>query len=160
MLIDRARTAFDEFVATDGIRLRRALVARFGVDVGNEVANDALAIAWQRWSEVESMENRVGYLFRVAQSAARRHWRWSRRVDLAPVPDVVHGRSAADVYDDGLLAALGRLSHEQRVAVLLVHGYGYRYDEVGEILGTSVAAVTNHVHRGLRRLRKNMEDDS
>jgi DNA-directed RNA polymerase specialized sigma24 family protein len=39
------------------------------------------------------------------------------------------------------------------VAVVLVHCFGYRYREVAELLGVSEAAVTNHVHRGLARLR-------
>jgi transposase len=54
-----------------------------------------------------------------------------------------------DRYDDGLLDALGRLKHEQRVAVLLVHGHGYRYDEVAEVLGVSTAVVrAARSHRG------------
>ena len=147
------RTAeFEAFVGSDGSRLRRALVARFGVDVGNEVANDALAHAWSRWSTVAVMSNRVGYLYRVGQSAARRHWRWRRGVVLAEVED----RGELDRYDDGLFDALGGLNHDQRVAVMLVHGYGYSYGDVAEILGVSVAAVTNHVHRGLGSLRKQL----
>lgn len=143
---------FEVFVASEGCRLRRALVARFGVDVGNEVANDALALAWSQWPTVAVMSNRVGFLYRVGQSAARRYWRWRRGVVLAAVDD----RGELDRYDDGLLDALGELNHEQRVAVLLVHGYGYSYGDVAEVLGVSVAAVTNHVHRGLGSLRKQL----
>ena len=143
---------FEAFVDSDGCRLRRALVARFGVDVGNEVTNDALAHAWSQWATVGVMSNRVGYLYRVGQSAARRYWRWRRGVVLAEVDD----RGELDRYDDGLFDALGGLNHEQRVAVLLVHGYGYSYADVADVLGVSVAAVTNHVHRGLGSLRKKM----
>jgi DNA-directed RNA polymerase specialized sigma24 family protein len=65
---------------------------------------------------------------------------------------------ASDVYDEGLVASLGRIDHRQRVAVLLVHGYGYSYREVAEVLDVSVAAVTNHVHRGLGALRSQMKE--
>jgi DNA-directed RNA polymerase specialized sigma24 family protein len=147
---------FERFMAGEGLRLRRALVARFGVDVGNEVANDALAHAWEHWAEVATMPNRVGYLYRVAQSAARRHWRWQRRVQLSTPDDRTH----LDRYDDGLLDALGALTHPQRVAVLLVHGHGYRYADVAEVLGISTAAVTNHVHRGLQALRRHLGEDA
>jgi DNA-directed RNA polymerase specialized sigma24 family protein len=145
---------FEVFVETDGCRLRRALVARFGVDVGNEVANDALAHAWSQWPAVAVMSNRVGYLYRVGQSSARRYWRWRRGIVLAAPDD----RGKLDRYDDGLFDALGALNHDQRVAVLLVHGYGYTYVEVADVLGASVAAVTNHVHRGLGLLRKQLGD--
>lgn len=158
MLTEPDQTVFDRFVAVEGTRLRRALVARFGVEVGTEVADDALAHAWARWNDVAGMANPTGYLFRYAQSAARRHVRWQRRTVFAGVEHrSADDLGASDRYDDGLLEALDRLKHEQRVAVLLVHGHGYRYDEVAEVLGVSTAAVTNHVHRGLRRLRSLLE---
>jgi DNA-directed RNA polymerase specialized sigma24 family protein len=42
----------------------------------------------------------------------------------------------------------------------MVHCYGYRYRDVAEVLGVSDAAVTNHVHRGLARLRTLLGDPS
>ena len=42
---DAPRSSFDAFAAADGERLRRTLVARYGVDVGNDVCADALAYA-------------------------------------------------------------------------------------------------------------------
>ena len=45
------------------------------------------------------------------------------------------------------------------MAVLLVHGYGFSYREVAEVLDVSEAAVTNHVHRGLRKLRSRLEGE-
>ena len=94
----------------------------------------------------------VGYLYRVGQSAARRYWRSRRGVVFADVED----RGELDRYDDGLFDALGGLNHEQRVAVLLVHGYGYSYADVADVLGVSVTAVTNHVHRGPGSFRKKL----
>ncbi|MGE0878529.1 MAG: RNA polymerase sigma factor [Acidimicrobiia bacterium] len=145
-----AASTYERFVIEHGPRLRRALVARFGVEIGIEVANDALAQAWARWAEVSTMQNPIGYLFRIAQSAARPHFRWRSRVSLVPPTD----RTEFDRYDDGLIDALARLSDAQRVAVLLVHGHGYSYAEVADVLGVSTSAVTNHVHRGLTALRR------
>lgn len=147
----RENSGFEAFVETDGCRLRRALVARFGVDLGNDVANDVMTYAWSNWSRVAGMENRVGYLYRVAQSEVRRYHRWRRRVVVCAPDDVM-----TDAYDDGLVAALAKVGHHQRVAVLLVHGYGYSYREVADVLDVSVAAVTNHVHRGLGALRQQL----
>jgi hypothetical protein len=63
------------------------------------------------------------------------------------------GHAGVDV-DVELFAALARLSAEQRTAVLLVHGHRYTYAEVSDVLGLPVTSVTNHVHRGMRRLRR------
>ena len=42
-------------------------------------------------------------------------------------------------------------------AVVLVHMYGFSYREVADVIGASDAAVTNYVHRGLKRLRDVLE---
>ena len=62
--------------------------------------------------------------------------------------------------DFDLFDALRRVSADQRVALVLVHGYGFSYSEAAEVLDTSVAAVTNRIHRGLRRVRRILEPDN
>lgn len=142
--------SFDEFVRVDGERLRRVLVARWGVEVGNDLHADAMARVWQDWDRLASMSNPAGYAYRVAQSASRHHTRWRRRVVL-PREDVagVHEDHGGDIF-----LSLGALKPLQRTCVVLVHAHGWSYAEVAEILGISIAAVTNHVHRGMQQLRR------
>jgi DNA-directed RNA polymerase specialized sigma24 family protein len=140
---------FSRFVAEIEPRLRRALVAFYGVDVGSEATADALAVAWERWPELESMSNPVGYLFRVGQSRSRRY---RRRVLVLPAVPVAE---LPDV-DPRLPAALARLSHRQRAAVLLVHAHGWTQAETADALGCSISTVRNHLDRGLRRLRADL----
>ncbi|MFT3852441.1 MAG: sigma factor-like helix-turn-helix DNA-binding protein [Ilumatobacteraceae bacterium] len=45
----------------------------------------------------------------------------------------------------------------QRSAVLLIKAHGCSYAETAELRGISEAAVTNHLHRGLKRLRASLE---
>lgn len=77
-LDDRA-ARYGRVVAPIEDRLRRALVARYGVDVGCDAAADSLAWAWEHLDRVESAANPAGYLFRVGQSSAKRMRRWHRR---------------------------------------------------------------------------------
>jgi len=142
----------DEFLAGADVTLRRALVARYGFDVGSDAAADAVAWAVEHWGQVLEMENALGYLYRVGQTSARRQFRSHR-------PDVVVAQPFADrVVDIDLQRALMGLRVEQRVAVLMVHGFGYRYRDVAEVLDTTVSNVTNHVTRGLARLRALLEE--
>lgn len=143
---------FEAFVDDVGRMLERALVARYGLEIGREAAADAIAYAVEHWSDVAEMANPVGYLYRVGQSSARRHLRWQR-------PDVVvrEPLSSDQVLDVDLQRALMQLRVEQRVAVFLVHCFGHSYREVAEILDTTTGNVTNHVSRGLARLRELME---
>jgi RNA polymerase sigma factor (sigma-70 family) len=144
--------AFADFSRIGGERLRRAFVAAFGVETGNDVHADALAWAWEHWDRVAQMKSPVGYLFRVGQSKARRYLRWRRVVQLPTEPH----RDVYEVEGD-LGVVLTRLSRRQRTVVFLVHGYGWSYAEVGELLGISNASVRNHVHRGMQQLRAAME---
>lgn len=157
-MLDWQRTqsnGFELFAATTGEGVRRALVAFYGVEIGVEAAAEAMAVAWQRWDEIADMENPGGFLFRVGQSHARPHVRWRRRSTEFPMIDTAASSDDAGVVD--LLRAMRRLSASQRACVLLVKSYGYGYREAGEILGLAETAVTNHVHRGLARLRSMME---
>lgn len=148
--------SFDEFARVDGERLRRALVARWGLDAGNDLHADAMAKTWESWDRVESMSNPAGYAYRVAQSSSRRHSRWRRRVVL---PREEFGDAHADDGRD-IFLSLGELKPLHRTCVVLVHAYGWTYSEVAEMLGISIAAVTNHVHRGMKQLRQQFGDGS
>lgn len=146
---DRA-SRFDDFVKTDGARLHRALVAAYGPADGGDAAQSALGYGWQHWDRVESMDNPAGYLYRVGQSAVRRDRRrtWSLTVEPA-----VGGEPN---YEPGLVDALASLTEPQRIAIVLVHGYGYRLSEVADVLGVSISTLRNHLRRGLKKLRANL----
>lgn len=146
---------FDAFAMSVGERVRRALVAAYGVEIGTEAGADALVIAWERWAEVAEMDNPAGLVFRVGQSKARPHVRWARRNGSFPAMERTAPQGDAAVLD--LLDALKALTREQRVAVLMVKSYGFSYRQVADVLSVSEAAVTNHVHRGLARLRSILE---
>ncbi|MEJ2240436.1 MAG: hypothetical protein P8X82_19265 [Gemmatimonadales bacterium] len=65
--------SFGEFFAEVEPRLRHALAARYGPEVGRESAADAFEYAWSHWGRVGSMKYPLAYLFRVGQSAAKRY---------------------------------------------------------------------------------------
>jgi RNA polymerase sigma factor (sigma-70 family) len=134
-------------------RLRRALVARYGLDIGCEVAAEAMLWGVENADRLSAMGNPAGYLFRVGQTIARRLFRDRDRLVF---PDEPRWADSSDLPGD-VFDELKRLKPEQRVAVLLVHGYGFTYREVADLLEVTEAAVTNYVHRGLAKLRSRLE---
>jgi DNA-directed RNA polymerase specialized sigma24 family protein len=148
---------FADFVAGDGMRLRRVLVAYFGVDVGNDVCADALEYGWRHWDRVGAMDNPTGYLFRVGQTAARRHRRWQRRVTLPA--EFRPGDAVADsvLGEPGLHEALAAISPEQRACVVMVKVYDWTYQQTADALEMPLTSVRNHLHRGLTALRAALE---
>ena len=138
-------SGFDEFVAETEPRLRRALIAAYGPERGREATAEALAFAWERWDKVRAMANPVGYLYRVGQSRTR-----PRRT--RPVFERVSAE--LPLVEPMLPAALAALSEKQRVAVVLVHGFGWTLREVADVMGVRVTTVQTHADRGLRRLQE------
>jgi RNA polymerase sigma-70 factor (ECF subfamily) len=140
---DRFRT----FVTEAEQRLSIALASAYGPDDGREATAEALAYLWEHWERLMGMDNPIGYLYRVGQTYARRLYRSRRRV----VPDPP---TASDpIVGPGLVPALRRLSTRQRQAVVLVHGYGFTQQEVGDLLGISRSSVQRHLERGLDNLK-------
>ena len=142
---------FENFVRAEGPRLRAALVATFGTQRGVEAVAEALAYGWEHWAHIEPMDNRVGYLFRVAYRAALRNGpRRAPTFDLPPAADLPH-------FEPRLLPALARLSEQQRVAVVLVHGYGWPIVEVAHLLEITHSTTRTHLARALARLQAALE---
>lgn len=138
----------------DGERLRRVLVARYGVDVGSDAADAALGWAWEHWDRLRGLDNPAGYLYRVAQTRARRAVEQSRPVTFPSEPRTVSPDSSA--LDRDLAAALLELPERQRLAVLMVHAYGWTPLEVARITGSPAVTVRSHLRRGLRQLRSSL----
>lgn len=155
---EQLRADYEHFVEVEGVRLRRVLLARYGVTHGPDIAADVMIYAWEHWAELHGMANLSGYLYRVGQSAARRYRVSGRRTDwpLTHHPELqsaVAGR--LEVH-----RALRRLKVHERAAVLLVHGYGFSYEEAAEALGLSPSTLNNHVHRGTAKLRRLLDKES
>jgi RNA polymerase sigma factor (sigma-70 family) len=141
---------FEEFAGSEGIRLRAALVAAYGAQAGLDAAAEAIAYGWEHWERLRSMDNPTGYLYRVGQHSARRS---PRKTAYLPAPSLEELPS----FDPGLLPALAALTESQRVAVVLVHGYGWSQTETARLLDVSHATVRTHLGRAIANLQKALE---
>jgi DNA-directed RNA polymerase specialized sigma24 family protein len=148
-----AAPAFDAMVRAARPRLLHALMAHYGPDLGCEATDAALAWAWEHQDRMRSDTDPVPYLFRVAQSKARPGVRWRRRRADYFATDRLFAVDDAP-FDAELLNALRKLPPDHRAAVLLVYGYGWTAAEVAVLRDVPLTTITNHLHRGLRRLRE------
>lgn len=139
---------FDAWLDGATPRLRRAYAGVRGPDDAADAVAEALAYAWQHWDRVKTMDNSIGFVFRVGQSRTRprKHPRLPRPTDVG-MPDV----------EPRLVPALLRLSDAQRTAVWLVHACQWRHAEVAEAMGISPSTVSTHVQRGSAALRQHLE---
>ena len=140
------QAVFERFVEEAGPRLGRALAALYGFEDGRDATAEALAYAWENWQRLQHIGNLPGYLFRVGQTRGR------RRRQPAAEPFSI-GECGDYNFEPGLPKALAALTQRQRLAVVLVHGYGYTLREVAELTGIRPTTVQNHLSRGMSRLR-------
>jgi DNA-directed RNA polymerase specialized sigma24 family protein len=146
--LEQRRSEFTRFFEDAEPRLRIALSAGLGQERGREAAAEALSYAWEHWERVSAMDNPIGYLFRVGQSKARP----PKRRHLWAIPDPGHPE-----FEPKLPHALSRLSKNQRLAVVLVHAFGWSHGEVADLLGCSTPTVATHVRRALEKLQRALE---
>lgn len=148
---DRARL-FTEFVREVGPHLRQSLIAALGGEGGREAAADALAWAWEHWPRLQEMDNPAGYLYRLGRN---RGISVLRRRPVFPLPPDPSGDGPW--VEPALPSALAHLSEAQRVAVLLIHAFGWTYREAAEHLGVGTSTVQSHAERGMAKLRHDLK---
>jgi DNA-directed RNA polymerase specialized sigma24 family protein len=148
MMVRPEPAVFAAFVRDIEPQLRRALIASFGPAEGRAATVDALSWAWEHWDRIDSARNKLGYLYRVGQNAARRNGSRAQLGGGDPAGD----QRLPDV-EPALLPALAKLSAQQRTAVLLVHGFGWSQTDVAHLLDVNVSTLREHLARGLIRLR-------
>lgn len=130
-----------------GPQLWRAILAYSGGR--REVADDAVGEAFARAIENDGHIRRpFPWLYRTAF-----------RIAAADMRRKTGPMSTDEVYVDDpatgdLMIAMRRLSPSQRAAVFLHYQADLPVREVARLMGTSVAAVKVHLHRGRSRLRE------
>ncbi len=141
---------FETFLAEHRAQLTAGLVASYGPEAGQEAAAEAMAYGWQHWERLQAMDNPVGYLYRVGQTAARSQRRPSGYLPEKPAPGLPD-------FEPGLAPALEALSEQQRACVLLVHALGWSKADAARLLDLDVSTVRTHLTRGLDRLRASLK---
>jgi RNA polymerase sigma factor (sigma-70 family) len=149
---------FDAFFDKEYTPLLRLMFGMTGNLVeAEELAQEAMTRALERWDRVSNMSSPAGYVYRTAVNLNRsrlrrlaRPLRWSRQSERSSdaEPEVI----------GSLVSALTALSRGQREAVLLVEWLGLDAREAGRILGISPSSVRSRVHRAKASLAEGAGD--
>ena len=136
----------------------RSFLRRMGApaDLADDLAQDALVIAFERIGDYRAEGAFVAWVRRIA---ARRYLRVIRsRVHFEPLDHAPEAYSPAPDIGQALDldSALERLPQAQRLCVSLQHGAGYTASEIALALGLPEGTVKSHISRGLTRLRQDL----
>jgi RNA polymerase sigma-70 factor (ECF subfamily) len=163
------RQAFAELVQRHGAALYRYSVRMLGGahHAAEDALQEALTKAWLHLPSFRGEASVKTWLFRLVanECLTMRRRRGPTAVDdkvLVSIP--ADARSEPDTMSlatdlrDALDVALGELPWRQRASWMLREVEGLSYEEIAEILGTSVAVVRGQLHRARSNLAFRMED--
>jgi RNA polymerase sigma-70 factor (ECF subfamily) len=146
---------FDTFFEEERERLFKALYFVTGNrEDAEELTQDAFLRLWERWDEIDRIEDPTGYLFRVAFNG----FRMRRRRAAVAIRKVVPTTEASDAFLEAEMRADVRqlllgITPRQRAALLLVDLLGYSSEQAARILRVRPSTVRALATLGRRALR-------
>lgn len=128
----------------------------------DDLAQESLIKAWKARNSFRPGSNMKAWVFQILRnhfySERRKLWRRSESSteiveNMLPIGE--SQSSAMDLVD--LKAALGKLPHDQREAVILVGAGGFSYHEAAEICGCPLGTIKSRVNRARAALAAFLE---
>ncbi len=157
---DQAERA-DAFHRLVGPRLDRAYGLAWHL-LGNatdaeDACQEALLAAWSAWPRLRDRGRFDAWFERIVVNTCLEHLRRRSRRSQVPLPDEpsIAGRDpfAGPIERDAIGQALGRLSAEQRVVIVLRYWADLPTDAIAERLGLPSGTVRSRLHYALGALR-------
>jgi len=137
-------------------RLYRALYFITGSSAdAEELMQDAFLKLWERWDRLDTIEDPVAYLFRVALNGFRMRARRARVAARSLVP----AASSRDPFDDidlreDVRRMLRRITPRQRTAIVLTEILGYDSEQAARVMGIRPTTVRVLASQGRAALRE------
>jgi RNA polymerase sigma-70 factor (ECF subfamily) len=153
---DAKESSFESFFLAeyDGLVRAMSLFTENG-DEGEELAQEAMARAYERWDRVHRADNPTAYVYTIAFNLRRRNFRTLLRTRISPAERATDLDFAGEVAARAdVRNAIRGLTRKQREALLLVEWLGLTPDEAGHVLNVSPVSVRVRLHRARNDLRR------
>lgn len=147
--------AFEDFFHAQHEGLFQALYLLVGDRYeADDLTQEALLRAFERWDRVGAMDSPAGYVYRTALNLHRSRLRTlvvrARRV-FATIPGEDLAGPVAASHD--VRNAIAQLPRGQREALVLMEWLGLTSEEAGRVLGIDPSSVRGRLHRARASLR-------
>jgi RNA polymerase sigma-70 factor, ECF subfamily len=122
-----------------------------------DAVQDALVKAWRSWSGLRDRDAFGPWFDRIVVNVCRDRMRRHRTIRMVEL-DAADGVESSDVFSsmvegDEVVAAVGRLSPDQRIVIALRYWRDLSLEQVAETLGLPLGTVKSRLHYALRSLR-------
>jgi RNA polymerase sigma factor (sigma-70 family) len=136
--------------------VRTAFLICGSVAGAEDAVHDALPRVAKRW---DALDNGRAYLYVSVVNAARDSARRSRRTTKLSDSEPGKSDDPAQLSDESMALhrALAKLPERQRTAIVLRYFADWNDDEIAKQLGARLATIRSLIHRGVARMREEME---
>jgi RNA polymerase sigma-70 factor (ECF subfamily) len=150
------RAAFADMITAEySTAFRLAFALLNDVNAAEDAVQEAAFKAWRKIEQLREGSSfrpwLLGIVANECRSTTRRRW-WSV-LRVAEVRSTTIEDSTDLLASLELRAALKRLSHDERVILILRYYVDLSYDEIGQQFGASAKAARTRTERALKRLR-------
>lgn len=155
--------AFEEWYLDFYPTLARTMTVMFSnVEVGRDIADEAMAKAFARWQKDDPPRSPNAWAVTVAVNEGRRRWRRRRREAerLARTADNVVLTAALGESDLDLWHAVAQLPPRSREAVVLRYLADLTEGEVAEVMGVKVGSISALLHKARASLRRLLAEEA
>jgi RNA polymerase sigma factor (sigma-70 family) len=131
-----------------------------GLTDAEDMAQEALARAYERWERIQGMESPVGYVYRIATNLHRRRLR--RQLLFARMQgedERPQDPSPAVEERSDVMRALLRLPPKLRSALVLSEWMGMTSEEAGRVQGIKPSSARARLHRARTAFREQIGED-
>jgi RNA polymerase sigma-70 factor (ECF subfamily) len=122
-----------------------------------EITQDVFIKVYRNLRKFSGRSKFFTWVYRIAVNtciSARRKEHHATAIEQGPAPSLDRNIRMKIAID----SAMAKLPERQRLAFILRHYEGYKYDEIGQIMGISSGAVKAHHHQAVKKLRVFLKD--
>ena len=153
---DEQTEAFEQLCRDEYARLvRTAFLITGDREESLDLAQEALARAYERWPTVSRLDRPGAWLCRVVANLAI-SWRRRRRVRERPAVQPPQANDAIETPDPDLIASLKALAPAQRAAVVLRFYADLSVKETAQALNKRPGTVRALTSQGIAKLRRTL----
>lgn len=121
-------------------------------------------LGWRRWRSLHDESKSSAWLARICVNLCLdRRRRLVRRVFIDNAVRELRETADEHLTDGGRYIDIDRaytkLSVRQRAVITLHYQHGYTLAECADLMGCSAGSVSQHLARGLKRLRRELDDE-
>lgn len=129
-----------------------------------DATQEALLLAWRGWLQLRDRDRFGAWFERIVVNVCYERLRRRRRSPTVELPDEVANRvtdeMASSVARDVVGRALGSLTPEQRVVVVLRYWRDLSIEEIADRVGIPSGTVRSRLHYALQSLRTEIDPPS